>query len=138
MIHYLVTDSSGKITNAGSAGGFSLDMFIKLNPEAKVLQEALQDPDNYYWHNALVLKPARPSPHHDFDYTTKQWVANPTSAWLAAKQRRDQLLSSTDWLVTKALESGHPVAPAWCAYRQALRDITLQADPWAIVWPVVP
>jgi len=26
----------------------------------------------------------------------------------------------------------------WVAYRQALRDLTLQADPFNVIWPVSP
>ena len=85
-----------------------------------------------------LKKPERPSPHHDFDYTTKQWQPNPDAAWQAAKMKRSQLLTASDWVVTKATESGLPVPQPWMDYRQALRDITLQTDPWAIVWPVAP
>lgn len=53
-------------------------------------------------------------------------------------QRELNLLSS-DWVVTKALESGTPVPTAWVTYRTALRDITthanwpnLQADDWPV------
>ncbi len=82
--------------------------------------------------------PPKPSEFHDFDYTHKQWVPNPDAAWALVKQRRARLLSDTDWIVTKAQEAGQTVLPEWIAYRQALRDITLQADPWAIAWPVAP
>jgi len=85
-----------------------------------------------------VTMPPRPDAYHDFDYTRKQWVANPEAAWASIRQQRARLLAGSDWLVTKAAESGQLVPPEWVAYRQALRDITLQADPWAIVWPVMP
>lgn len=88
--------------------------------------------------NLPVDMPPRPSEFHEFDYTRKQWVANPEAAWASVKQKRARLLAGSDWMVTKAAESGQTVPPEWVAYRQALRDITLQADPWAIVWPVAP
>lgn len=88
--------------------------------------------------NLPVDMPPKPSEFHDFDYTRKQWVANPEAAWASVKQKRARLLAGSDWMVTKATESGQAVPPVWMAYRQALRDITLQADPWAIVWPVAP
>ena len=58
--------------------------------------------------------------------------------WASVKQQRARLLAGSDWMVTKATESGQAVQPEWIAYRQALRDITLQSDPWVIVWPVAP
>jgi hypothetical protein len=85
-----------------------------------------------------VDMPERPSIHHVFDYTNKQWVASPDLAWASVKQQRARLLAGSDWMVTKATEYGQSVPPEWIAYRQALRDITLQSDPWAIVWPVAP
>ena len=88
--------------------------------------------------NRPVDMPPKPSPHHDFDYRTKQWVANTDKAWAAARQRRSSLLMQTDWRVTKALETGDTLAQDWLDYRQALRDITLQTDPLALVWPVEP
>lgn len=52
---------------------------------------------------------------------------------------RGQLLSQSDWAVTRAVERGEPVPAAWAAYRQALRDVTLQEGfPDAVVWPVMP
>ena len=88
--------------------------------------------------NRPVDMPPKPSQHHDFDYRTKQWVANTDKAWAAARQRRSSLLTQTDWRVTKALETGDTLAQDWLDYRQALRDITLQTDPLALVWPVEP
>lgn len=88
--------------------------------------------------NRPVKMPPKPFEFYDFDYTRKQWVANPEAAWASVKQQRARLLSGSDWMVTKAAESGQTVLPEWIAYRQALRDITLQVDPWAIVWPVAP
>ena len=54
--------------------------------------------------------------------------------WAAIRQQRDTLISATDWRVLP----DQPVSQPWISYRQALRDITLQADPFNIVWPVAP
>lgn len=65
------------------------------------------------------------------------------SAELEARLRgqRELNLLSSDWVVTKALESGTPVPTAWVTYRTALRDITTHAN-WpnlqADDWPTVP
>lgn len=56
-------------------------------------------------------------------------------AWKALRSRRNVLLSNSDW--TQLADA--PVdAAEWAAYRQELRDITTQSDPFNIVWPVAP
>lgn len=51
------------------------------------------------------------------------------------RQERNQKLLDCDW--TQLPDS--PVDKAtWATYRQELRDITKQADPFNIVWPVIP
>jgi hypothetical protein len=51
---------------------------------------------------------------------------------------RNQKLVATDWRVARANEMSVPLAQEWVDYRQALRDITDQSDPWYIEWPVAP
>jgi hypothetical protein len=58
--------------------------------------------------------------------------------WVLVRSIRDQMLAESDWVVTKAVELGVPVDSQWVAYRQSLRDITLQADPFFILWPDSP
>lgn len=53
------------------------------------------------------------------------------------RARRDALLAACDW--TQARDVPDAVATAWQPYRQALRDLTKQAEfPAAIAWPVAP
>lgn len=55
------------------------------------------------------------------------------------KAHRDSLISKTDWVVTKSLESGNEIPSEWLIYRQALRDITDQYTSLdTVVWPVKP
>lgn len=57
----------------------------------------------------------------------------------AAREKRNGLLSETDWVVVKSAETGEAIPAEWATYRQALRDITAQEDfPDTIVWPVKP
>ena len=58
--------------------------------------------------------------------------------WKRVRARRDRLLNETDWRVTKAIETGQPINQEWAAYRQNLREVTLQADPFNIEWPIPP
>jgi 2',3'-cyclic-nucleotide 2'-phosphodiesterase (5'-nucleotidase family) len=52
------------------------------------------------------------------------------------RSERNAKLSATDW--TQVADAPVDQA-AWATYRQALRDITTQADfPWSIEWPKMP
>ena len=58
---------------------------------------------------------------------------------LAARNTRDGLIASCDWMAIKAFEGGTTVGTDWAAYRQALRDVTDQEGfPNEIVWPTQP
>jgi hypothetical protein len=88
--------------------------------------------------NTPRFMPPRPSIFHNFDYVEKDWVFDLEQGWASVKRERSVLLAETDWVVTKAAESGEVVSVAWANYRQALRDVTTQASPLAIIWPVKP
>jgi hypothetical protein len=57
--------------------------------------------------------------------------------WSNVKQGRNQQLAASDWICSVS-DFAHPKKDAFVVYRQALRDITLQANPFALVWPQVP
>ena len=97
------------------------------------------EPSLYYVEkNTFKLKPLKPSPYHQFDYTTKQWIdpRTPDTEWPLVRAKRDKLLLATDW--TQLPDVPLATKGIWSVYRQALRDVTLQADPFNIVWPVAP
>ena len=58
--------------------------------------------------------------------------------WESVRVRRNILLEQSDWVVTKAFETGVPVDDAWKNYRQALRDVPLQSNVDNISWPTLP
>ena len=62
--------------------------------------------------------------------------------WVAVRVERNAKLAATDWVVTKATETGVAVSDEWKTYRQALRDITVshatQSNPDDITWPTEP
>tara|TARA_B100000212_G_scaffold98077_1_gene72020 strand:+ start:3561 stop:3842 length:282 start_codon:yes stop_codon:yes gene_type:complete len=60
------------------------------------------------------------------------------SKWQGVRNQRNSLLAQTDWVVTKASETGVAETDAWKTYRQALRDITTQSDVDNITWPTEP
>lgn len=55
--------------------------------------------------------------------------------WSAVRRRRNELLLASDW--TQLTDSPTDKA-TWAVYRQNLRDITVQADPFNLVWPIKP
>ena len=53
----------------------------------------------------------------------------------AVRNRRNRLLSDTDWMAL----SDNTMTPEWASYRQALRDITSQEGfPYSVTWPTKP
>ena len=58
-----------------------------------------------------------------------------------AMLRRKELLQASDWTDTVSAQTrlGDLLYQAWQDYRQALRDITLQANyPTDVIWPIAP
>ena len=61
---------------------------------------------------------------------------------------RDKRLTESDWVVTKATETGGTVSDDWKTYRQALRDLPASASPkldsfyeldlTSVTWPTKP
>ena len=61
------------------------------------------------------------------------------------REHRDNLLKETDWVVTKASETGVAETTAWKTYRQELRDLPSSATPEIdgmfiknVTWPTKP
>jgi len=64
--------------------------------------------------------------------TAEELQAKINTQWIVIRSQRNQMLKDTDW--TQLIDS--PVdKETWAAYRQALRDITKQTDPFNINWP---
>lgn len=60
----------------------------------------------------------------------------PEQEWESIRADRDVLLAKSDW--TQLPDVPIATKEAWAVYRQELRDITLQPDPFNIVWPTPP
>jgi len=116
-------------------------------------------------HDALSsLKPNAKWRWVGFDYSGLEWQdssTKPTETEInneltrlnnlepmtALREYRDMLLEETDWVVTKAAETGVAETDAWKTYRQALRDMTKQTpkldsnnklDLTSVTWPTKP
>ena len=59
--------------------------------------------------------------------------------WQRVRNKRNRLLSETDWVATKASETGVAVSDDWKTYRQELRDLpATQTDVDNITYPTKP
>ena len=58
--------------------------------------------------------------------------------WYSVRKERDKRLIDTDWVSAKMLDQTGTITDEWRAYRQSLRDVTNQADPFNISWPLLP
>ena len=64
------------------------------------------------------------------------------------REERDVLLSETDWMVTRSIETGVAISDAWKTYRQILRDLPASSSPSldeyynldliSVTWPTEP
>ena len=64
------------------------------------------------------------------------------------REERNQLLSETDWMVTRSIETGVAMSNDWKTYRQALRDLPASSSPsldeyydldlTSVTWPTKP
>ena len=70
--------------------------------------------------------------------TNSEIEANTESQWAKIRSQRDALLQACDWTQLPDVPLDTEQKQAWVAYRQALRDVTSQADPYNIEWPVAP
>lgn len=92
----------------------------------------------------VCRRDARPSDDHVWDKRTFAWVDPRTAKqkadaqWGEVKAQRDKLLDESDWVVLRAYDLDAPVPGPWRVYRQRLRDITNQQDPFNITWPDPP
>ena len=71
-------------------------------------------------------------------------VADPTKVqaktdaqWASVRSQQRDLLYKSDWTCS-VTDYEVPNKSEWVQYRQALRDVTTQSDPFNIVWPVAP
>jgi hypothetical protein len=69
------------------------------------------------------------------DLSADESAAKVGAQWNIIRAERNKLLVESDWT---QLPDAPVDAAAWATYRQALRDITDQANPFVIVWPESP
>ena len=63
--------------------------------------------------------------------------AKTQAQWISVRAQQRQKLYESDWTCS-VTDYEVPNKSEWVQYRQALRDVTKQSDPFKIVWPVPP
>lgn len=83
----------------------------------------------------------------DGDYVKEYEVVNLTADektavdnihWNKIREERTQKLKDSDWTQTSDSPLSNSKKTEWQTYRQALRDITTQSDPFNITWATEP
>lgn len=141
MIPFIYVAENGQLHGGGQV---QPDLIDALQPPTgcKVVPgvDAQAVDGNYFdFASGKVVSAGRPpSPHHVFDYATKTWTdpRTPETQWPVVRSQRDALLAQSDW--TQLPDVPLATKERWAIYRQALRDVTLQPDPFRVVWPVAP
>ena len=130
MFRYLQTDKNGLIV------GFfdSVDRVESVNTIAiDPAFDALGVLGHAIYRGEIIPKPAG-----NYTWDGSAWANQdtPENEWINVRKTRDRLLATTDW--TQLPDVPLAAKESWASYRQALRDITLQPDPFNIVWPQPP
>ena len=95
--------------------------------------------------NSLTQKlvPATPYVDGDWIYTVRvedlsaeEIEGFKQSQWAKVRIQRNRMLSDSDW--TQIPDAPDTDKTEWATYRQALRDITTQDDPYNLTWPLAP
>ena len=60
------------------------------------------------------------------------------SQWIQVRSIRNQYLSECDWTQLPDSPLTSEKKQEWVVYREQLRDVTLQPDPFNITWPTKP
>lgn len=96
--------------------------------------------------NDFTLAPEKPvlSPGEKLEWGGSAWAARPANEaesaiqWQKVRDQRHALLEESDVIVIRNTEDGLHVSQEVKDYRQALRDVTMQSNPFDITWPVKP
>ena len=130
MFKYLQLDPFGLIVGYfDSAGPIQSDDVIAIDPSF----DAISVLGSVFLNGKII-----PKPSGNFSWENGQWVNQdtPENEWLKVRELRAGYLAKSDW--TQLPDVPLATKEAWAEYRQQLRDVTLQQDPFNIVWPIHP
>lgn len=138
MKNFTIYKANGEITRSGQC--LEIDIAQQqYDKNTEQLIELFSVYGQHYIDNNIAVKiPPSPNEYSVFNYDTKQWVDPRTNEtqWLVVKGQRNSLLAESDW--TQMPDVSITNKDQWATYRQQLRDITTQTDPFNIIWPSKP
>ena len=111
---------------------------IQLNEFWLEAPEGISDSTYRVVNGAFVPFPPKPAAYYVWDWLRNEWVdpRTPETQWPIVRADRNRRLQETDW--TQLADIPQETKTLWEPYRQALRDITDQLDPFNIIWPTPP
>jgi hypothetical protein len=94
----------------------------------------------YYIQGEWKKAPVKPSEYHVFDIPSFTWIDTRTTETQLEliRNTRNFLLAQSDWTMLPDIPMSSDKKAEWVAYRQELRNVTLQPDLFNIVWPTPP
>ena len=98
------------------------------NPATQVREESPSVLIDGIWTQSYIVSDLDPS----------AVTANTEAQWSNIRSERNRLLVACDWTQLPDAALTNIQTAAWAIYRQSLRDITQQANPFNIVWPEIP
>jgi hypothetical protein len=137
MIISIYKKSNGQITKIVNC--MEMDINKQYDPLiCNYLEGSFHDSKYYIENNVAVLIPPSPNKYCVFNFDTKQWYDPRTNStqWVVIQYQRDGLLANSDWTQLPDVTLSNKTE--WATYRQELRDITKQTDPFNIIWPTPP
>jgi len=72
------------------------------------------------------------------DATEEEINTKKEEKWIEIRDIRDSLLAQSDWTQFQDSPITGSKLTEWQTYRQSLRDITNQSNPFSLTWPVRP
>jgi len=140
MINYSIYRvNTGEIIIRGTAQ-LQEDILPLLDSTTNVIFEQSTN-YNYVDNGVIVYMPEKPGVDYIFNYVEKKWIKDIEGMKTKALNKRNALLADGPDRINPMWWSSmtEQEQQAWTFYRQALLDITKQADyPEFIVWPIKP
>lgn len=135
-ISFIAYTTLGQITQTGTCPKNQL--IHQIVPDCAIIEGSARIGLDWVIDGEILPLPPKPSVHHVFDYQERAWIDPRTvaSEWIVVRKERDRRIAETDW--TQYQDTSLALKVYWAPYRQALRDITVQPDPFNIVWPEQP
>ena len=95
--------------------------------------------NQYYDGSEFIIEENEVVEYQKVRNKTQQEIIEETEGmWRAIRDRRNELLNECDWTQLPDSPLTNQKQTQWQLYRQQLRDITTQVDPFSIEWPTAP